>query len=245
MTAHPLLPGPVQARSPLSEAISALAQTPDDAGTLDTQLVTIAQLAADRIAAVHYASVTALRAGGYTTVAASSAIARAVDDAQYAEQSGPCINAIDGAAPVAVPDIPAVMVWPGFRHAAVTMGLRASLSLPLITGSGAAVGALNLYSRDEAAMAALTRGVYAAFDTEPPPAATGPGPGVLDAGGQELVAGFTQAVAVRARIEHAIRVIMAAQSCPTGEAYLHLRIRAAETGASLADAANTVITDAS
>lgn len=196
MTAQQSPPGPVWARSPLAESIGSLAQTPDDACTIDTQLLTIAQLTADRVAVVSYASVTALRAGGCTTVAASSEIARAVDEAQYADQAGPCIDAVNDGVPVAVPDIATVMVWPRFREAAVTMGLRASLSLPLFSGSGAPVAALNLYSRDEAAMAALTCGVYAVFDTPPPPTA-GPEPWVLDAGGMELVAGFAQALAVR------------------------------------------------
>jgi hypothetical protein len=243
MTAQQSPPGPVRAHSPLAESIIALAQTPDDACTLDAQLVTIAQLAADRVAAVSYASVTALRAGGYTTVAASGEIARAVDEAQYAEQGGPCIETVENAAPVAVPDITAVMLWPGFRQAAVKMGLRASLSIPLTAGSGAPGAALNLYGRDEAAMAAVTRGVYAAFGITPPPT-PGPGPGMLDAGGQELIAGVTQALAVRATIEQAIGVTMSAQGCMAGEAYLQLRVRAAETGASLHDTARTVINKA-
>ena len=62
------------------------------------------------------------------------------------------------------------------------MGLRTSL--PLIAGSGAPAGALNLYSRDEAAMAALTR-VYAVSKSgsvstsyrSPRRAAGGPGQG--------------------------------------------------------------------
>ena len=190
MTAQQSPPGPVRAYGPLAESIIALAQTPDDASTLDAQLVTIAQLAVDRVAAVSYASVTALRAGGYTTVAASGEIARAVDEVQYAEQAGPCIETVENAAPVAVPDIAAVMAWPGFRQAAIKMGLRASLSIPLTAGSGAPGAALNLYGRDEAAMAAVTRGIYAAFGITAPPAA-GPEPGVLDTGGQELIAGVT------------------------------------------------------
>ena len=243
MTAPQPSPGPVRERSPLAESVTVLAQTPDDDASIDAQLVTIAQLVADRVAAVSYASVTVLRAGGHTTVAASGEIARAVDEAQYAAQAGPCIDAIDAAAPVAVPDIAAVMVWPGFRQAAVTMGLCASLSIPLFAGSGAPVAALNLYSRDEAAMAALTRGVYAAFDTTPPATAESP-PRALDNGGQELIAGIAQALAVRATISQAIWALAAAHGCTTEQAYRQLKARAADTGASLPDTANTVLAEA-
>ena len=52
----------------LARSLITLAGIPDDASTVDEQLVVIAQLAADRVAAVDYASVTAVREDAYTTV---------------------------------------------------------------------------------------------------------------------------------------------------------------------------------
>ena len=62
---------------PLAEAIIALAETPDDDPGIDVQLKSLVQLAADRVSAADYASVTVLRNDAYSTVAASSAIAAA------------------------------------------------------------------------------------------------------------------------------------------------------------------------
>src|SRR3954451_6823451 len=140
----------------LARSLITLAGMPDDASSIDEQLVLIARLAADRVAAVDYASVTAIREDAYTTVAASSQLAVAVDEAQYAEQAGPCLEPLHTSAPVAMPDIAATMVWPGFRDQAVKIGLAGSVSLPLYAGSGAPVAGLNLYGHDPTAMAALT-----------------------------------------------------------------------------------------
>src|SRR5215212_3921596 len=127
---------------PLTRSLIVLAGIPDDASNVDQQLVLIAQLAADRVAAVDYASVTAVREDAYTTVAASSELAVAVDDAQYTEQAGPCLEPLHTGTPAPVPDIAATMAWPGFRDQAFTMGLRASLSVPLFAGSGEPVAVL-------------------------------------------------------------------------------------------------------
>src|SRR3954452_20519851 len=89
----------------LARSLITLAGMPDDASTVDEQLVLIAKLAADRVAAVDYASVTAVREDAYTTVAASSELAVAVDEVQYAEQAGPCLEPLHTGTPAPVPDI--------------------------------------------------------------------------------------------------------------------------------------------
>jgi hypothetical protein len=236
---QPSVPYP-QADSPLTACLTALAGTPDDASWIACQLVTIAQLSADLIAPVAYASVTAYRDDAVTTVATSSEIALAVDQAQYAEQAGPCLDALDTASPVAVPDVAATMQWPGFRDSAYRLGISASLSVPLFAGRGTAIAALNLYGRDPNSLASLSAAVWAAYDPHVP--ATNAGPDGLDPGGEALVAGLAGAFAVRARIQQAIGAVMAARHRTADAAYLILRMRAAETGATLTDTATAVIT---
>jgi hypothetical protein len=79
------------------------------------------------------------------------------------------------------------MTWPGFGKAAAEMGLHASLSIPLTTGSGATVAALTLYGRDRSAMAPLIAGLAVVCD---PSRSLAPdmSPWVGD-GGDELLAG--------------------------------------------------------
>jgi hypothetical protein len=229
------------AGSALVNALVELAGTPDDTPDVDTRLARIVQETADRLASVSYASITALRDGATVTVAASSEVAVAVDRAQYAEAAGPCLDALAEGAPVGVPDIAAtmaIMAWPGFQEAAFRMGLRASVSIPLFAGSGMPIAALNLYSRDPVAMAPLSERVLAIFRFEP--AAPADPPPSLDSGGEQLLAGLSAALAVRDLIQQAIGVLMARERRSADEAYLALRLRAADTGSSLTDAATAL-----
>jgi hypothetical protein len=223
----------------LARSLITLAGLPDDASTVDEQLVLITQLATDRIAAVDYASVTAVREDAYTTVAASSELAVAVDEAQYADQGGPCLEPLHTGTPAPVPDIAATMAWPGFREQAFEFGIRASLSVPLFAGSGEPVAVLNLYAHDAAAMAPLTEAVWNVY--KPNAAAGGGEVADLEPGAAELMAGLAEAFAVRATIQQAVGVIMARHAVGAFDAYLSLRARAAETGSSLTTTAAAVI----
>jgi hypothetical protein len=231
-------------RGPLAEAIVVLAGSPDDLPSVDLRLKAIVQLAADRVAAADYASVTVLRNKAYTTVAASSELADAVDRAQYAEQDGPCLRTLSTDSPVTVPDVTKTMAWPGFRQAALELGLHASVSIPLVAGSGATIAALNLYGHDAAAMAPLIVGVWAVYDPDRPLPADHDDLQQLDAGGKELLAGLAEALTVHATIQLALGVIMGRDHTTAEDAYLKLRLRAAATGVSLLTAATTAIAKA-
>jgi len=237
--------GDNQARSPgrSRRAIIALAGTPDDVPSIDVQLTNLAQLAADRVAAADYVSITARRNDAYSTVATTSDLAEAVDEAQYADQEGPCLESLDDNTPVTVPDMTRTMAWPGFRQAAAGMGLHASVSIPLFAGSGSTIAALNLYGRDAAAMAPLIVGVWAVYDPDRPLPAEHEDLQPLDPGGEELLAGFAEALTVRATIQLALGVIMGRSRAGAEDAYLELRLYAARNGVSLLTAANTIITD--
>jgi hypothetical protein len=236
----PVASGPTT-RQPLVRSLVQLAGTPDDASDVDAHLLTVVQLVAHIVEPVDYASVTAHRPGGATTVAASAHVAIAVDDAQYAEDAGPCLDAMRSGRVTAVPVIATTVAWPGFRAAAERMGLQASLSVPLFAARGVDIAALNLYSRDAAAMAPLIARLEAVYDPYGARAEEASPP--LDAGGEQLAAGFTAAFAVRAVIQQAIGVVMAGESLDEDHAYLTLRLRAAEQGASLVDMARSVLAE--
>ncbi|WP_433352993.1 GAF and ANTAR domain-containing protein [Micromonospora saelicesensis] len=223
-----------EVRGALADALVGLAETPSDASLIDDLLQRIVQLTADLVAPVNYASVTRTREGAPTTVAVSSEIALAVDSAQYADQTGPCLDALDVGVPVAVPDIAATMAWPRFREAALGLGLRASLSIPLFAGAGVTVAALNLYGHDPDMMAPLTDRVWTAYDPERTAASDPPS---SDPGTEELVSGLIEAFAVRAVIQQALGMIMHQRRSTAEEAYLILRVKAAETGRSLIETA--------
>jgi hypothetical protein len=229
--------------NPLTACLIALAGTPDDTSWIDSQLITIAQLSADLIAPVTYASVTAYRGSVLATVATSSETAHAVDRAQYKDQEGPCLEALDTASPVVVPDVAAVVRWPGFRERAHQLGIATSLSIPLFAGRGTATASLNLYGRDATSLAPLSDAVRAAYD---PPSDLRPQEGpesTCDDGGKALVAGIVGAFAVQAGIQQAIGAVMATTHRTAESSKLLLRMRAAETGAGLADAAAAILAE--
>src|SRR4051812_2552832 len=92
MTMHRFSSPASREPGPLARCFVDLADTPDEAPEVQKQLVTAAQLTAERVTAADYASVTALRDGGFTTVATSGELARAVDQAQYDDDAGPCLD---------------------------------------------------------------------------------------------------------------------------------------------------------
>jgi hypothetical protein len=226
-------------RGPLADALVALAGTPDDVPTIDGQLTAVVQLAADRVTGIEYASVTALHDDAYVTVAASSELAVAVDQAQYTDDDGPCLQSLQTEVPVTVADIAATMSWPRFREAAVRMGLHASVSIPLAAGSGTTIAALNLYARDPVAVAPLIAGLAVIYD----PSLVLPDQVLssVTGGADELLTGCAEALRVHASIQRAMGMIIAQDHCDAAEAYAALRIKAAVAGVPLPTAADTII----
>ena len=236
---HPERVSP-QHHGPLAEAIIALADTPDVASGVEERLTTIAVLAADRIAAADYASITTLQGDEYTTVAASSEIARAVDEVQYTDRAGPCIQALETGQPIGVPDIAATMDWPGFHEVAPALGLRASVSVPLYTGRGTPIAVLNLYGRDDDAMEPLITGVAQLYAAGRDLDLDVAGPPVSDPGAAELLAGYAGALSVRATVRLAVD-ILAGRAAGRSDAYTALCEQAVENGTSLSVAAVEVL----
>jgi hypothetical protein len=227
----------------LAQSVITLAEMPDDVSAIEDQLVVIARLVVDRVTAADYASVTAIREDAYTTVAASSEVALAVDRAQYDAQAGPCLEPLHTGEPVGVPEIVATIRWPDFREHAFRMGLRASVSLPLFAGSGAPVAVLNLYSHDSAAMAPVIDAIWYAYHAGPGTAGSDRAGG-LEPGAAELMAGLAEAFAIRANIQQAVGVVMVQKGIGALDAFLALRDRAAETSSSLTTTASAVLKQA-
>lgn len=222
---------PVQ---PLAASLAHLAGTPDDTPGIRAQLTTIAQLAADRIAAVSYASITMLHGDKYVTVAATSELAREIDAIQYTAREEPCVHALEHEMPAAVPNLTATMHWPAFETAARRYGLCATMSAPLYAGSGACIAVLNLFGRDLTTMAPIIHNLWAIYHPNRAVPGLPQHPPPLDAGARELLAGLTQALATRQVIQHAVQLVRAREGCAGHDAYLYLLQRAAVTGRSLA-----------
>jgi hypothetical protein len=221
---------------PLAEAIVALAETPDHASGIEQRLATIAALAADRVAAADYASITMLHGREFTTVAAGSDIALAVEE-QFADHAGPGPHAQKTGEPVEVPGIAATMEWPGFHADAPALGLAASTSVLLYNGRGTMIAVLDLYGRDDAAMEPLIAGMAELYAADRELDRDAGDPPVSDPGAEELLAGCAGALSVRATIRLAVDIL----GGNTDDGYTKLCARAAANGKSLSAAAAGVL----
>jgi hypothetical protein len=99
-------------------------------------------------------------------------------------------------------------------------------AIALFAGSGAAIAALNLYGRDPVAMAPLIVGVWSVYDPDRPSPADHHDLRPLDPGGQELLAGFAEAITVRGPVQLILGVIMGREYVTARDAYVGLRLHA-------------------
>jgi len=96
-------------------------------------------------------SLTELDRAAFRTPAASSQLALELDEAQYAEAAGPCVDAARARRPQQVDVMTEEPRFPVFCAAATQHGVRSSLSVPVAGRS--LPTALNLYSTQRAAFA--------------------------------------------------------------------------------------------
>lgn len=102
--------------------------------------------------------------GNLATPIYTDVLSPEIDQAQYEEKLGPCLDAWRNERPVYVEEMAnAVVDYPEFSRLSIKHGILSTLSLPLLVGSRS-MGAVNLYARhakafssaDEAAVASLT-----------------------------------------------------------------------------------------
>jgi GAF domain-containing protein len=108
------------------------------------------------------ASVTVLRKNGPSTVAASDPLAVALDEVQYREGDGPCVEAATTGLPAEVPDTAADRRWPVFAAVAAEHGCGSVFSYPLPPHEQLSAG-LNIYSPRPHATDERTRALVARF----------------------------------------------------------------------------------
>jgi transcriptional regulator with GAF, ATPase, and Fis domain len=117
-----------------------------DEHSLDRLLTQVVLLARHTVGRADAVSITMAENGGFRTTAGSDPEARAVDEAQYEENGGPCLDAVRSARQVEVAVETDGDQWPGVKARAREFGITSVLSTPLLRGDDA-IGALNIYSR--------------------------------------------------------------------------------------------------
>ena len=112
--------------------------------SLESLLREVAEISLQLIKSSVGVGVSVIERGQVTTAAQAGEFVQSLDGAQYESGAGPCLEAAGKGKLVAVRDIAADGRWPHFADVAQRLGVRSSLSLPMIAGDST-LGALNIY----------------------------------------------------------------------------------------------------
>jgi anti-anti-sigma factor len=119
---------------------------PADPDVIDGALRLVVELALANVAGADGVSVSLMRHGALSTVAASDQTIMAMDHDQYTTGEGPCVDASFKGHWFHAESLDTEARWPAFTPQARSLGIKAILSSPL-RAFGEPVGALNIYSR--------------------------------------------------------------------------------------------------
>ncbi|MEU4471297.1 GAF and ANTAR domain-containing protein [Micromonospora sp. NPDC023888] len=223
-----------------THAFAELGRIKLDETDLEGVLQQVASLAKRTIAGVDEASVTLIRGRNAYTAAFTGELAVAMDERQYEEGGGPCLEAAATTAIVSVPDLTREKRWPHYTPAALDAGVRSSLSVGLPVQE-AVTGALNMYSTepgafdDEAILLAHTFSGYAAVALA--------NAHLFDATAT-LAQHMQAAMEHRAVIEQAKGIMMAERRCTPDEAFRILSRMSQDANQKLRDVAAALVENA-
>ncbi|MFI5958933.1 ANTAR domain-containing protein [Cryptosporangium sp. NPDC051539] len=116
-------------------------------GDLVGTLEEITRIATRLVPGTDGTSITTFQNGRPSAVAFSDAWAQELDELQFDEREGPCLDASRTGNLFRIRDLSQDTRWPAYTERAVKLGASSSVSIPL-HADGANFGAMNLYSRN-------------------------------------------------------------------------------------------------
>jgi hypothetical protein len=120
-------------------------------GGLDTLLRDLADRAVHEVPGVVACSITVRRADRLLTLAGSGGMPGGLDQRQYENGAGPCVDAAGTGQEQYAPDLARETRWPAYRTYALSVGVRSVLAMPLDV-EGETGAALNLYAAEPGAL---------------------------------------------------------------------------------------------
>ncbi|WP_055489133.1 GAF and ANTAR domain-containing protein [Streptomyces sp. TP-A0356] len=175
----------------------------------------------------------------HLTVVSTGGVADKLDEKQYGQDAGPCLQALRTGQVVLVPDMLEETRWGPFPAYATSLGIRATLSLP-IPARTHTVGALTFY--------AAAPGTFTDHDQrELGQFAAQAGGGIALAqrlaDAEEFTRDLQTAMQSRSVIDQAIGAVMRQQHCSADQAFDLLRELSQQTNTRLRDVCTHLITD--
>ena len=179
----------------------------------------ITRIAVRAVPGAEGATVTTFQNGQPAASAASSDWARELDEMQYVEHEGPCLDAARTGNTFRIRDLADEPRWPAYVPRARSAGVCSMVSVPL-AAEGRLIGALNLYSRSVDAFSSEAVSI-----AEIIAAHTGLATQVASSffGQRDLAEQLRTAMGSRAVIEQAKGLVMGARGCSAEEAFDLLR----------------------
>jgi GAF domain-containing protein len=208
--------------------------------SLDAVLSRVAELAKRTIPGAAEVSVTLIRGTKPHTAAFTGRLAADLDESQYEQGHGPCLDAAAGITTLLVDDMAAEARWPDWTARAKAAGANSSLSVGLPVHEQVS-GALNIYGTDRksfddgAIVLAQTFAGYAAVALA--------NAHVYDATAT-LAQQLREAMASRAVIEQAKGMLMGQRRCNADEAFAILSKISQETNRKVRDVAEALVATA-
>jgi len=180
----------------------------------------LAHLGRETIPGADDVSVTLIERGQARSVAFTGALAITLDERQYQDGFGPCMDAARTGDLISIEDTTASAAYADFAKLASEHGIQHTLSLG-IPGRGDVAGAINIYGAGSAGpFSRHAKDIASAF-------AGYAGVAVLNAAAYftavQEAENLRQAMNSRAEIEQAKGIVMRDQHCTADEAFAHLR----------------------
>ncbi|QLQ39068.1 GAF and ANTAR domain-containing protein [Micromonospora robiginosa] len=225
-----------QAHPDLAAALIRLGRIKYDEVDLDVVLSTIAQVAKDTIRGAAEVSVTLVQGAEAHTAAHTGDLALTLDEWQYEQGRGPCLDAATTGTAMLVPDMSAESRWPEWATRAHKAGAASSLSIGLPIQE-AMVGALNIYAAEPRAL-----------DAQVELAQTLAGYGAIALANVHLYEStatlaqqMQEAMQSRAVIEQAKGIIMGQRRCSAEEAFTILARVSQDSNRKLREVAESLV----
>ena len=186
------------------------------------------------------ADVMLLGPSGPVTIAATDSRASVLDDAQYAQDDGPCLDAARTRHINRIDSTRAHDRWGYFCGQAVQAGVLSTLAVPLIAGDRP-IGALNLFSTVEEGFPDAAQASAVLFAAQ---AAVAVANAQTHAAALAAATQFEQALASRAVIDQAKGILIATRGCSPDAAFAMLRDRSQHQNRKLHTVAEEIVDQA-
>jgi GAF domain-containing protein len=118
----------------------------------ETTLERIAAMSCEVVPGTLMAGISLRDRGRWITSVCTDVMVADVDKSQYDADAGPCVDAARTREVKRIDVMGSEVRWPEFARAASAVGIKSTISFPMEM-DGQAIGALNLYSREECAFA--------------------------------------------------------------------------------------------